>query len=80
MPAPLASDTTSAAPSAINRSTGSTGSVSGWPLIRILPPAISPSRSGLSARNDPYRTAKVTPAKTVKISAWTFRVFQKTSA
>jgi len=64
----------------MSRSTGSTGSVSGWPLIRILPPAISPSRSGFSARNDPYRTAKVTSAKAVKTSAWTFRVFQKTLA
>jgi hypothetical protein len=49
-------------------------------LIRILPPAISPSRSGLSARNDPYRTEKVRTATTVKISAWTFRFFQKTPA
>ncbi len=80
MPAPLASATTSAAASAISRSTGSTGSVSGWPLIRMRPPAISPSRSGLSARNDPYSTAKVTTVKSVKILAWTFSVFQKTSA
>jgi hypothetical protein len=49
-------------------------------LIKILPPAISPSRSGLSARNDPYSAAKVTTAKSVKILACRFSVFQKTSA
>jgi hypothetical protein len=65
----VASATTSAMPSAISRRTGSTGSVSGCPLIRIRPPAISPRRSGLRTRKDPYRMAKVAIAKTLKTPA-----------
>ena len=36
-----------------NQRFSSTGSLIGWPLIRIGSPASSPSLSGFSARNDP---------------------------
>jgi hypothetical protein len=53
MPAPVAKATITDTASAASFRTGSTGSLIGWPLIRIGRPASSPSRAGLSARNDP---------------------------
>jgi hypothetical protein len=49
-------------------------------LIRIRPPAISPRRSGFSARNDPQRRANVARKNVVKMIDWRRSVFQKTSA
>ena len=45
--------------SASKRSTGPTGSDTGWPLMTItLPNPRSPNRGGFSARNAPYRMQK----------------------
>ena len=53
MPAPVMTAITADATSAINRRTGSTGSLIGWPLIRIGTPVSSPSRAGLRMTNEP---------------------------
>ena len=79
MPAPVAAAMTSDAPSATSLITGSTGSLIGWPLIRIGRPASSPSRAGFSARNEPYRMRNVTTAKPRKTAARRLSVVQKTS-
>ena len=50
---PVAAAISNEPASAAVRITGSTGSLIGWPLIRIGSPASSPSLSGFSARNDP---------------------------
>ena len=80
MPAPVMRATAADATNAISRSTGSTGRRSGWPLIMMLPPAISPRRAGLSATYEPYSTRNVTAAKIRKAAACRFRVRQKTPA
>ena len=43
MPRPVSTDTNSAPTPAMSRSTGSTGSLIGWPLMRMVPPVSSPS-------------------------------------
>ena len=48
------------------RSTGSTGSLTGWPLIRMVPPPMSPRRAASARRNEPYSTTNVTAAKALK--------------
>ena len=79
MPAPVTKAIASEPPSAMSRSTGSTGSLIGWPLIRIGTPVSSPSRGGLSATYAPYSTRNVTAAKTENTAACTFSVVQNTS-
>ena len=78
MPAPVAAAMASASPSAMRLRTGSTGSFSGCPLMRMLPN--SPRRGGFSARNAPYSTTKVTAAKAQKTTACALSVVQNTAA
>ena len=68
MPSPVTAAIASARPAAISFRTGSTGSFTGWPLIRMVPPPMSPSRAGFSARNAPYRTRKVAIANALKMT------------
>lgn len=68
MPSPVIAAITMATPPPISRRTGSTGSRSGWPLIRIGLVS-SASLDGLNSRNDPYNTAKVAAKNAAKISA-----------
>ena len=78
--APVANATTTEKMSAMVRRTGSTGSRTGFPPIRIVWPS---GRSGRWARframNDPYRMTSVAAAKTRKTSHRRFRVLKKTS-
>ena len=80
MPAPAASATTSDTTPPAIRTTGSTGSWIGCPLIIIGRRASSPSRAGLKARNAPYTTPIVARKNPVKTVACRFSVFQKTAA
>ena len=79
-PAPVATAMTSERPTAMRRRTGSTGSFSGCPPMKIVRPL---GRSGrcvrFRTRNDPYRMRNVAAAKAVKIPHWRPSVFQNTS-
>jgi len=79
IPAPVAKAISSEATIAISRSTGSTGSLIGCPLIRIGKPVSSPRRGGFNATNDPYRMTNVASVNVLKTVACRFSVFQKTA-
>src|SRR5579872_3675354 len=80
IPAPVNTATTAAAPIATSFNTGSTGSLIGWPLMRMGMPVNSPSFAGLKSTNAPYSRRNVTTANPVNTVAWMFRDFQNTSA
>ncbi len=81
MPAPVPKAMMSDRTSAMARSTGPTGTVTGRPLMIMTgPEPSSPNVAGFRARNAPYNTVNVAPVNRASNVAWMFSVVQNTSA
>ena len=80
MAAPVAAATASEMTTAMRRRTGSTGSFTGCPPMRIVCPSGKSGRCArLSATNDPYRMRNVAAPKAAKTSHCKVSDFQNTS-